>query len=385
MDLQNFKSGKYIKQIEYKSFSPEKIYHGWIISSPEVNKLLAEANRLIGELNAFSQIIPDVDFFISMYILKEATTSSRIEGTKTNMKEALIKEEDINPENRDDWAEVQNYIKAINTSIKELDKLPISNRLLRNTHKTLLTGVRGKYKIPGEFRKSQNWIGATLKDAVFVPPHYSEIQELMGDLEKFINDNEYPIPHLIKIAIAHYQFETIHPFLDGNGRLGRLLITLYLVSNNVLRKPSLYLSDFFEKNKTFYYDNLMSARLNNNLTQWIKFFLVGVIDTSKESIQVFKDIIALKNNLELDKLPKLGSKIENGRKLLKQLFQKPITDAKFVSGYLQISSSTANRLINQFIELEILTELTGYKRNRKFIFKEYFNIFQRVNNTNPQT
>jgi len=379
MDLQDFNSGKYVKQIEYKSFSPEKIYHSWIISSPEINKLLAEANRFIGELNAFSQIIPDVDFFISMHILKEATTSSRIEGTKTNMEEALINEQDIKPEKRDDWAEVQNYIKAINTSIKELDKLPISNRLLRNTHKTLLRGVRGKHKVPGEFRTSQNWIGATLKDAVFIPPHHSEIQELMSDLEKFINDNEHPIPHLIKIAIAHYQFETIHPFLDGNGRLGRLLITLYLVSNNVLRKPSLYLSDFFEKNKTYYYDNLMTARVNSNLIQWITFFLVGVIETSKESIQVFKDIIALKNNIELEKLPKLGSKIENGHLLLKHLYQVPITDSKFVSAFLKISPSTANRLINQFIELEILTELTGYKRNRKYIFKDYFNIFQREN------
>lgn len=377
MDLTNFKSGQNVKQFEYSSFSPEKINHSWIISSPEVNKLLAEANRLIGELNAFSQIIPDVDFFISMHILKEATTSSRIEGTKTNMEEALIKEEDINPEKRDDWAEVQNYINAINYSIKELEKLPISNRLIKNTHKVLLSGVRGKYKIPGEFRTSQNWIGVTLKDAIFVPPHHLEIGELMGDLEYFINENELQIPHLIKIAIIHYQFETIHPFLDGNGRLGRLLITLYLVSNKVLRKPSLYLSDFFERNKGYYYDNLMLVRRNSNLIQWIKFFLVGIIETSKSSIQVFKDIISLKEKIELEKLPKLGSKVEKGHKLIKQLFQVPITDAKSVSIFLEISPSTANRFINQLVELGILEELTGYKRNRKFIFKEYFDIFQR--------
>ena len=375
MDLQDFISGKHIKQLEYKSFSPEKINHEWIISTPEVNKLLSEANRLIGELNAFSQIIPDVDFFIKMHILKEATTSSRIEGTKTNMEEALVKEKDINPEKRDDWAEVQNYIKAINTSIEELEKLPISNRLIKNTHKIILSGVRGKHKIPGEFRISQNWIGATLKDAIFIPPHHSEVIELMSDLEKFINDEENHIPHLIKIAIAHYQFETIHPFLDGNGRIGRLLITLYLVSNDVLKKPSLYLSDFFEKNKGYYYDNLMTVRLTSNLTQWIKFFLVGVIQTSKESIQVFKDIIALKNNIETVRLPKLGSKIENGQLLMKQLFQIPITDSKQVSELLKISASTANRLIKDLIDLEILTELTGYKRNRKFMFKEYFKIF----------
>lgn len=377
MDLKDFNSGKHIKQVEYKSFSPEKINHEWIISTPEVNKLLAEANRLIGELNAFSQIVPDVDFFITMHILKEATTSSRIEGTKTNMEEALVKEEDINPEKRDDWSEVQNYIKAINTSIDELETLPISNRLIKNTHKTLLSGVRGKHKIPGEFRSSQNWIGATLKDAIFIPPHHSEVIELMSDLEKFINDEDYFVPHLIKIAIAHYQFETIHPFLDGNGRLGRLLITLYLVSNNVLNKPSLYLSDFFEKNKGYYYDNLMTVRLTSNITQWIKFFLVGVIETSKESIQVFKDIIKLKDDIETIRLPKLGSKIKNGQQLMKQLFQVPITDSKQVAKLLKISPSTANRLIKALIDLEILSELTGYKRNRKFIFKEYFRIFHR--------
>ncbi|MGC6433410.1 MAG: Fic family protein [Crocinitomicaceae bacterium] len=377
MDLKDFISGKQIKQIEYKSFSPAKINHEWIVSTPEVNTLLAEANRLIGELNAFSQIIPDVDFFITMHILKEATTSSRIEGTKTNMEEALVKEEDINPEKRDDWAEVQNYIKAINTSIKELEKLPISNRLIKNTHKTLLSGVRGKHKIPGEFRTSQNWIGATLKDAIFIPPHHSEVIELMSDLEEFINEEEHKVPHLIKVAIVHYQFETIHPFLDGNGRLGRLLITLYLVSNDILKKPSLYLSDFFEKNKGYYYDNLMTVRLTSNLTQWIKFFLVGVIETSKESIQVFKDIIALKTDIETKRLTKLGSKVEKAQILIKQLFQIPITDSKQVSELLQISPSTANRLIKDLIELNILSELTGYKRNRKYMFKEYFKIFQR--------
>ena len=375
MDLSNFKSGKYVKQLEYKSFSPEKINHEWIVSTPEINKLLAEANRLIGELNAFSQIIPDVDFFIKMHILKEATTSSRIEGTKTNMEEALIKEENISLEKRDDWSEVQNYIKAINTSINDLRKLPISNRLLKNTHKTLLSGVRGKHKIPSEFRISQNWIGASLKDAVFIPPHYSEVVDLMSDLEKFLNNEEYLIPHLIKIAIAHYQFETIHPFLDGNGRLGRLLITLYLVSNDVLRKPSLYLSDFFEKNKGYYYDNLMAVRRTNNMTQWVKFFLVGVIETSKDSIQVFKDIISLKNDIEANRLPKLGSKMENAQRLLKTLFQIPITDSKSVSKLLKISPATANRLIKELMNQKILIELTGYKRNKIYMFEEYFNIF----------
>lgn len=384
MDLKDFNSGTFIKQIEYKSFSPEMINHEWIVSTPEINKLLAEANRLVGELNAFSQIIPDVDFFITMHILKEAITSSRIEGTKTNMEEALIKEEDLNPKKRDDWAEVQNYIQAINTSIQELEKLPISNRLIRNTHRVLLSGVRGKHKIPGDFRTSQNWIGATLKDAVFIPPHHSEVAELMSDLEKFINEEDNPVPHLIKIAIIHYQFETIHPFLDGNGRLGRLLITLYLVSNDVLKKPSLYLSDFFERHKSYYYDNLMTVRLTSNLIQWIKFFLVGVIETSKESIQVFKDIITLKTDIETNRLPKLGSKIEKAQQLLNHLYQVPITNSKQVAKILEVSPSTANRLITEMIELGILSELTGYKRNRKYMFTEYFRIFYQEQNDENQ-
>jgi len=377
MDIKNFKAGKYIKQIEYSSFLPEKINTEWIISSPKVNHLLSEANRLLGELNAFSQLIPDVDFFIKMHISKEATTSSRIEGTRTNMEEALLNEEEINPEKRDDWKEVQNYINAINYSISELEKLPLSNRLLKNTHKVLLSGVRGKHKLPGEFRKSQNWLGATLKDAIYIPPHHNELPDLMSDLEKFINENNYYIPHLIKIAIAHYQFETIHPFLDGNGRLGRLMITLYLVSNDILKKPALYLSDFFEKHRDYYYDNLMRVRLKNDLEQWIVFFLIGVIETSKSSIQVFKDIIQLKADIENNKIPKMGSKAEKGIQMLRILFQNPIITSKKLVEELNIASSTANRLLSEFEKLGIIKEYTGFRRNRKYIFKDYFELFDR--------
>ncbi len=380
MDIKEFKAGKYVKQIEYSSFLPVKISKEWVVSSPKINLLLSDANRLLGELNAFSQLIPDVDFFIKMHISKEATTSSGIEGTKTNMEEALLKENEINPEKRDDWNEVQNYIKAINYSIKELEKLPLSNRLLKNTHKVLLKGVRGKYKIPGEFRTSQNWLGATLKDAIYIPPNHTNLPDLMSDLEKFLNDNTFYVPHLIKIAIAHYQFETIHPFLDGNGRLGRLLITLYLVSNDILKKPALYLSDFFEKHRNYYYDNLMQARLNNDLEQWISFFLVGIIETSKSSIQVFKDIIHLKADIINNRLPKLGNKTEKGIHILKILFKNPIITAGRLVEEMGVAHSTANRLLSKFEKLNIIEEYTGFKRNRKFIFREYFEIFNKENN-----
>ncbi|HMU53957.1 MAG TPA: Fic/DOC family N-terminal domain-containing protein, partial [Nitrospira sp.] len=230
MNINAFKAGSYEQRYEYKSFLPELINKEWILSAPSVLTLLEETNRLLGELNAFSQLIPDVDYFIKMHITKEATTSSRIEGTQTNIEDALIGRADIDPEKRDDWVEVHNYIHAINSAIKKLSRMPLSNRLLRETHAVLLHGVRGKHKQPGEFRVSQNWIGVSLKDAAFIPPHHEHVPNLMGDLEKFMHNDQIHVPHLIKIALIHYQFETIHPFLDGNGRLGRLLIVLYLVS-----------------------------------------------------------------------------------------------------------------------------------------------------------
>jgi Fic family protein len=377
MDIKNFKAGMYKPQYEYKSFMPKPINIEWQVSDSSLINLLSEADIKLGELNAFSELVPDIDFFIKMHVSKEATTSSRIEGTRTNIAEAVQKAEYVNPEKRDDWQEVQNYIKAMNEAIDALATLPLSNRLLRNTHATLLQGVRGKHKQPGKFRRSQNWIGgATLADAAFIPPHHGDLMELISDFEKFLHAGNQPLPHLIRIGIAHYQFETIHPFLDGNGRIGRLLITLYMVSAGLLTRPTLYLSAFFEKNRLLYYDNLTRVRTHNDLTQWLKFFMEGVRQTAQNSIETFRAIIALRQEIEQHTILALGKKTKLAQRFLQDLYSKPITDSQETATLLSINPSTALRLIEDFIRLGILKEVTGYKRNRVFVFEQYLELFE---------
>ncbi len=376
MNIKEFKSGKFIQQTGFKSFFPEHINHEWIISDPKLTNLLSDASRSIGQLDMFSEYIPNVDLFIRMHVTKEATKSSKIEGTQTNIEEAILNEKNIDPEKRDDWEEVQNYIKALNRATERLDSLPMSNRLIRETHQLLLTGVRGEHKLPGEFRSSQNWIGgANLKDAVFIPPPHTEVPELMSDLEKFLNNDQIEVPDLIKIAIAHYYFETIHPFLDGNGRIGRLLITLYLMDKKLVKKPVLYLSDFFDAHRTIYYDNLMKVRVKNDLIQWIKFFLTGIIETSEKSISTFNKILKLKAKAD-DHILKLGSKAKKAKILLDGLFKKPIMEAYEVGLLLGVSKPTAYSYIKTFIKLGILEEKTGFQRNQIFIFKKYLDLFK---------
>jgi len=376
MSLRDFKSGVYRQQYQYKSFLPEKINHSWIWDDPKINVLLEKATQSLGELNAFSLIVPDVDVFIQMHIVKEAQASSKIEGTKTNIDEAIMDKSVIVPERRDDWQEVQNYIAAMKHTIGQLEKLPLSNRLLKEMHKILLTGVRGEHKLPGEFRRSQNWIGGSNpSDAVFVPPTHDEVPELMSDVEKFLHNEEIEVPHLIKIAIAHYQFETVHPFNDGNGRCGRAMITFYLVANKLLRKPSLYLSDFFEKNRTSYYDALSHVRETNDLSHWMKFFLNGIISTAEKGKKTFQEILKLKNDIDA-KIVKLNRKAEKGREFIFYLYSKPIVSIDDVVNLFKITPRSAISLVNDFEKLGILKEVTGYKRNKLFAFDDYLKLFQ---------
>lgn len=377
MDLKDFQAGFWQPQIGYRSFQPHPINHTFTWSDPELNVLLEEATLKLGALDTYSELAPSIDLFIRMHVVKEATQSSRIEGTKTAMDEALMRKEDLQPERRDDWDEVHNYIDAMNGAIAELERLPLSLRLLRNTHKQLMQGVRGEHKSPGDFRTSQNWIGgASLRDAAFVPPHHLDVQNLMGNLESFLHNPAAQVPHLIRIAIAHYQFETIHPFLDGNGRLGRLLITLYLVSNGILRKPVLYLSDFLEKNKPHYYDNLTRVRTQNDLNQWLRFFLVAVSATCEQALSTLKQVLVLKQQVEGERIHPLGRRIPQAQQLLQLFYQQPVQHAREVVQAMGGSPTSTNKLLADLTGLGILRETTGYKRNRMFVFSEYLALFQ---------
>jgi len=376
IELEKYQAGHFEKNLGYKYFVPSTINDEWTWKTPALNLVLEKAAIKLGELNSYARLVPNIDLFIQLHVTKEAVVSSHIEGTKTNMDEALLPVEEIHPERRGDWQEVNNYIKALNNAIEELKSLPISSRLLKETHKILLQSVRGEHKLPGEFRTSQNWIGGTsLHDAVFIPPSHHLVNELMSDLEKFLNNDEINVPLLIRIAIAHYQFETIHPFLDGNGRIGRLMITLFLVSEGILDKPLLYPSLYFEKNKSLYYDNLSNVRTKNDMLQWIKYFLVGIEQSAAKAVETLSNILKLKESIEKEINSNFGRRSNSAHTLVHFLFKDPVISIDKAAKECNLSYKAANDLVALMQKSNYLKELTGQSRNRIFIFEPYLKIF----------
>ena len=374
--LEDYISGEYVKNNDYKTFIPSKINYNWGWDDTKLDKLLAEANRQIGELNAYSLLIPNVDLYIKMHVKVEANKSSRIEGTRTTVEEDLLDVKDISPEKRDDWEEVQNYVKATNYGVLRISEgFPVCTRLIREIHKILMTGVRGEHKTPGEFRTSQNWIGGSMPStAVYVPPPHTEVAECLSDFKKFINNEEIDTPDLIKIAMLHYQFESIHPFLDGNGRIGRLLVPLYIQSKGMLEKSCLYISDYIERNKDTYYDMLTKVRTHNDMIGWIKFFLEAVIETSKTAKEKFRSVVEL--TMEMDKIVvDLPVKSDNVKKVIDVLYNEPVINRKKLCELTNIKEGTIKNVINCLLNNDIIVETTGYSRNQIFTFQKYTDLF----------
>ena len=382
MKLESFKSGTYQHQREgYTSFTPSKINFEWTWDDPELNTLLERANSSLGGLNSYSDLIPNIDVYIKLHLKTEAHKSNKIEGTKTTIEEDLMKIDDVSPEKRDDRIEVQNYINAINEGITKItvDNFPLSSRFIRDLHYILLQGARGEYKTPGEFRKSQNWIGGSKpSNAIYVPPTHIEIPELISDMEFFLNNENINVPHLIRIAIIHYQFETIHPFLDGNGRIGRLLIPLYLLEKKVLYEPCFYISDYFEKIRAEYYNYLTLVRTNNDLISWIKFFLNAVFYTSESAKNKFSKVVSLTtkyHNLEYS----IKGRNENIANILDAFYNDPILSINEIESITSLSRTAVTSIINELQKSKILSEITGFSRNKLYVLYEYFMIFANDN------
>ena len=374
------RSGEYVKQLSgYSAFIPAPLPpNPPILMDAELTRLLSDADRALGRLDGIGSVLPNPDLFVAMYVRQEAVLSSQIEGTQSTLEDVLQFEVDAKGTGLPkDIEEVVNYVGALNHGINRLDTLPLSLRLIREIHSKLLKGVRGANRDPGEFRKTQNWIGpagATLQTATFVPPPVPEMQEALDKFEKFLHDESLPV--LLQCALAHAQFETVHPFLDGNGRVGRLLITLLLCQRNALHRPLLYLSHYLKTNRAEYYDRLMAIRNDGNWESWLKFFLKGVEEVSTEAITTSRQIFALRESHRSAINKDLGSGAAAGLRLLDYLYEQPIISVRMVESYLKSSFVTANKLVEQLVKLNILKETTGGLRNRRYSYYPYLELFE---------
>jgi len=370
--------GKYIQQkAGYKAFIPEEFPPIELsLNEPKIVKLLANANLQLGKLDGITKLLPDIDFFIFMYINKEAAYSSQVEGTRAKLTDALQAEVERTPDLPKDVDDILHYIQAMNEGLNRLDKLPLSLRLIKEVHATLLTKARSSTNPhPGEFRKSQNWImGTNPQDARFVPPPPEHVMEAMGDLEKFFYSHE-DLPILIKAGLIHSQFETIHPFLDGNGRTGRLLITFYLCQQKILARPVLYLSEHFKKHRDVYFSMLDEYR-KGNVVSWLDFFLKGIVRVAGEAIETSDKVIELREK-DLQKVSELGRASKNAIVLLKNLYKIPIINVRKIEEVADLSREAANQLVDRFVKLGILAPKDKEKKyGRLFVYKEYLNLFE---------
>lgn len=375
------RAGMYVDNLggeaSYQSFRPNPLPPiPEIKMDEEIVRLLIEANKQLVKLDMASQFILNADLFISMYVRKEALISSQIEGTQCTLDDVLDPELEMNANL--DVIDVINYVKATQYALKRLDKLPLCCRLIREIHEVLMEGTRGQDKCPGEFRHSQNWIGpanCSLKEARYIPPNVEDMQNAMSDLEKYINENVEYDP-LIRVALIHYQFETIHPFLDGNGRIGRLLILLYLMGQGLLAKPVIYISYFLKKNQVEYYDRISEVRRSGNYEQWVRFFLEAVSKAAADSLETIQKLSSL-HDTNIEKLPKTTRAKDNLRAVFDYIEQYPIIEIKRTAQELDISYNTVATAVKKLMELGILQETTNAARNRVFAYGEYLEILRK--------
>ena len=373
------RAGAYIRQpTGYAAFIPKKLPPEPPLDIAALQVALSQADQALGRLDGAALTLPDPDIFVFMYIHKEAVLSSQIEGTQSSLQDVLaVQGRLFAPERPVDAAEVVNYIGAMELGLQQLETLPVSIRLMRNIHRRLLEGVRGAHLTPGEVRTTQNWIGpwgATIRDAVFVPPPPDIVLNSLGDLERFLH-SEDDLPLLIRIGLAHAQFETIHPFLDGNGRLGRLLITFLLTERGILRKPTLYLSHYFARNRQEYYDRLQAVRDNGDWEGWLRFFLQGIAEIAEEAADTVRRIQVLREEDRGFVTNSFGRAAGNGLRVLERLYREPYVNVARVQELTGTSFAGANQLVSRMVECGILVEVTGQARNRVFGYKRYLDLF----------
>jgi Fic family protein len=374
------RAGRYIRQPEgYSAFIPEPLPPEPLLDvDEEMIALLSDADRALGRLDGSIQTLPDPGLFVFMYVRKEAVLSSQIEGTQSSLNDVLEAEAAIaDPERPRDVDEVLNYVDAMNHGLARLDEMPVSTRLLREIHEHLLRGVRGTNLGPGELRTSQNWIGpggATLNEATFVPPPPHELGNALTNFEGFLHDDE-AIPALVKIGLAHAQFETIHPFLDGNGRVGRLLITFLLCEKGILMTPVLYISHYFKRYRDEYYSLLQSIRDTGDWESWLKFFLVGMAEVSHEATETARRIVALREEHRALIVDQFGRTAGNALKVLERLHSSPYISVNDIAELIDVSYPAASSLTMKFVKHGLLTEITGQARNRRFRYTPYVDIF----------